>query len=147
MLRSILAGRPRSMWLGVLGALLSFCGLAADPSTITFHKQIAPILLEHCAPCHRPGQSGPFSLLTYDDARKRATQIAAVTRRRYMPPWLPESGPVKLAGERRLTELQIEQIGKWAAAGAPEGAGSDSPRIPAFTSGWQLGPPDLIVEA
>ena len=98
----------------VLGSLLSFSGFAAEVPAVTFHKHIAPILLEYCAPCHRPGESGPFPLLTYEDARKRAGQIAAVTRRRYMPPWLPEAGTEKFAGERRLTELQIELIGKWA---------------------------------
>ena len=128
-------------------SLLSCSAFAADAPAVTFHKQIAPILLEHCAPCHRPGQSAPFPLLTYEDARKRAAQIAAVTRRRYMPPWLPESGTLKFVGERRLTESQIERIAKWAAAGAPEGEPGDSPPAPAFTPGWQLGTPDLIVES
>jgi hypothetical protein len=64
-----------------------------------------------------------------------------------MPPWLPESGSVKFVGERRLTEFQVELIGKWAAAGAPEGEASDSPPTTALTPGWQIGSPDLIVEA
>ena len=64
-----------------------------------------------------------------------------------MPPWLPEPGTVKFVGERRLTDLQLDLIGKWAAAGAPEGQASDSPPTPVWTPGWQLGPPDLIVEA
>ena len=59
---------------------------------ITFNKQIAPILFEHCAECHRPNQAAPFSLLTYEDARAHATQIADVTKRRYMPPWKPAPG-------------------------------------------------------
>ena len=131
----------------VLGSLLSFTGFAAEAPAVTFHKHIAPILLEYCAPCHRPGESGPFPLLTYEDARKRAGQIATVTRRRYMPPWLPEAGTQKFAGERRLTESQIELIGKWAAAGAPEGDARDARPFRTFTPGWQLGTPDLIVEA
>ena len=144
---SIQAARTRRLSRAILVPLLSLSAFAADVPTVTFHKQIAPLLLEHCAPCHRPGQSGPFPLLTYEDARKRAAQIAAVTRRRYMPPWLPESGTMKFAGERRLTDLQIETIAKWAAAGAPEGDLADSPRTPAFAPGWQLGAPDLIIEA
>jgi Tfp pilus assembly protein PilF len=133
----------------VVRAILLFAvsGLAAAAPPVTFHKHIAPILLVYCAPCHRPGQSGPFSLLTYEDARKRAGQIAAVTRRRYMPPWLPEPGGSEFVGERRLTGAQIELIRKWAAAGAPEGSAGDSPPAPAFTPGWQLGKPDLVVEA
>jgi tetratricopeptide (TPR) repeat protein len=63
-----------------------------------------------------------------------------------MPPWLPEPGTVAFVGERRLTARQIELIGKWAAAGAPEGDAAGSPSPPVFTPGWQLGPPDLIVE-
>lgn len=128
--------------------LLAAAGLAAAAAPpVTYQKQIAPILLEYCAPCHRPGESGPFSLLTYQDARKRAGQIAAVTGRRYMPPWLPEPGSPGFVGERRLAGAQIELIRKWADAGAPEGERRDSPPAPKFTPGWQLGPPDLVVEA
>ena len=58
----------------------------------TFAHDIAPIIIENCAPCHRPGEAGPFSLLTYSDVKKHARQIASVTGRRYMPPWLPEEG-------------------------------------------------------
>ena len=70
-----------------------------------------------------------------------------MTRRRYMLPRLPEPGSPALAGERRLTGEQIEAIGKWATAGAPEGDTAGVAPAPAFTGGWQLGPPDLIVEA
>jgi Flp pilus assembly protein TadD len=131
----------------VLVSLLSCSSFAAEVPAVTFHKNIAPILLEYCAPCHRPGESGPFPLLTYEDARKRAAQIATVTRRRYMPPWLPEPGIEKFAGERRLTDSAIDLIGKWAAAGAPEGDAGDARPARSFTPGWQLGTPDLIVQA
>jgi hypothetical protein len=109
-----------------------------------FNHDIAPILYKHCASCHRPGEAGPFSLLTYQDAKKHATQIADVTRRRYMPPWLPEHGYGDFSDEQILTPEQIRVIADWAAAGAPEGGGSVTP--PKFTEGWQLGPPDLILE-
>ena len=128
----------------LLLALVESYGAAAP--AVTFHKHIAPILFEYCAPCHRPGESGPFPLLTYEDARKHAAQIAAVTRRRYMPPWLPEPGYGDFSNERRLSGAQIQLIETWAATGAQPGAPSDSPRPPTFTPGWQLGPPDLIVK-
>ena len=51
---------------------------------IVFSKDIAPILYRHCVTCHRPDGVAPFSLITYDDARRHATQIAAATARRYM---------------------------------------------------------------
>src|ERR1043166_1102361 len=113
----------------------------APPPPTTFHKEIAPILFQHCAPCHRPGQSGPFSLLTYEDARKRATQIATVTRRRYMPPWLPQAGFGEFAGERRLSDAQIASIEEWARTGAQEGGAGRRPTIRALPSDWALGTP------
>lgn len=92
----------------------------------TYNKDIAPILNSQCALCHRPGEVAPFSLLTYQDAAKRAGLIAAVTQKRFMPPWKPEPGPqpsyAKFQHERRLTGEQIAMIAAWAKAGAPEGS-------------------------
>jgi Tfp pilus assembly protein PilF len=123
------------------------CVASAAQSAVTYYREIAPILFQNCAPCHRPGQSGPFPLLTYDDAKRRASLIAAVTRRRYMPPWLPEPGYGAFLGERRLNDAQIRSIEDWARAGAPEGSASDAPPLPPMTPDWMLGAPDLVVRA
>jgi mono/diheme cytochrome c family protein len=112
-------------------------------SLADFNHDIAPIIYRHCSACHRPGEAAPFSLLTYEDVKNRAKQIADVTRRRYMPPWLPDKGD--FSDEQRLSNEEIEAIRSWASSGAPEGSGSVT--APVFTEGWQLGPPDLIVEA
>ena len=119
--------------------------LAANPPD--FAHDIAPILYRNCAPCHRPGETGPFPLLSYNDARKQAAQIAAVTRSRYMPPWLPEAGHGDFEGERRLTDREIRTVADWVAAGTPEGPADAIPPPPDFPAGWQLGHPDLILEA
>lgn len=116
---------------------------AAGCSLADFNQDIAPIIYQHCSLCHRPGEAAPFSLLSYQDVKKRAKQVADVVLRRYMPPWLPDKG--NFSGEQILSNEEIETIVSWAAAGAPEGTGSVAP--PAFTEGWQLGPPDLIAEA
>jgi mono/diheme cytochrome c family protein len=114
-------------------------------SLVDFNHDIAPVVFQQCTPCHRPGEAAPFPLLTYQDVKKRAQQIADVTSRRVMPPWLPEHGFGDFAPEQRLSDDEIEAIASWAASGAPEGDGSIAP--PQFTGGWQLGTPDLIVEA
>jgi tetratricopeptide (TPR) repeat protein len=111
----------------------------------TFNRDIAPILHDRCAPCHRPGEAAPFSLLEYSDAKKRSRQIAAVTTARVMPPWKPEAGKGEFSGELRLSDEQVRVIQEWAARGAPEGDPKDRPQPPTFTEGWQLGKPDLIV--
>ncbi len=125
------------------------CGLPlfSAPAPPTFYKDIAPLTNRFCAPCHRPGEAGPFSLLTYNDVRKRAPQILAVTKSRYMPPWLPDPAYAHFADERRLTDAQIRTIEQWVEGGLQEGALSDAPPPPQFTPGWQLGPPDLVLTA
>jgi Flp pilus assembly protein TadD len=111
----------------------------------SYAEQIAPLLFEHCARCHRPGEAAPFSLLTYEDARKHAKQIVTVTKSGYMPPWPPEPGSGDFAGGRRLTPAEIARIEQWSQAGAPPG---DLARVkpPQFVEGWQLGEPDLVLK-
>src|SRR5271166_631065 len=114
---------------------------------VTFNRDIAPIIFHYCASCHRPGEAGPFPLLTYEDVRKHGHQIAAVTQTRFMPPWLPEPQPLKFADERRLSGEQIKLIEKWVEQGMLQGRPADLPAQPQFVKGWQLGKPDLIVKA
>src|SRR5262245_60998561 len=71
--------------------------------SMTFSKDIAPIVFRRCVGCHRPDEAAPFSLLTYDQVKKRARQIAEVTARRYMPPWPPEPGYGEFVEARVLT--------------------------------------------
>jgi Flp pilus assembly protein TadD len=125
--------------------LLLAAAAHAERPAVTFNKDVAPIVYANCAACHHPGGVGPFSLLTYQDARKRARQMAAVTRDRYMPPWLPERGKGEFVGERRLTDAQIALIRRWVEAGAPEGHPDDLPPPPRFREGWPLGEPDLVL--
>jgi tetratricopeptide (TPR) repeat protein len=118
---------------------------SAPQGTITFNRDVAPIVFQKCAGCHRPGQSAPFALLTYPEVKKHARQIAEVTQRRYMPPWLPESGYGEFAFDRRLGTDQIAIIQQWVTEGAVEGDPTDLPPPPRFPERWQLGEPDLVV--
>jgi tetratricopeptide (TPR) repeat protein len=117
------------------------------PKQVTFNRDIAPIIFHYCAPCHHPGEAGPFPLLTYRDATARARQIAALTATRLMPPWLPEPQELRFADELRLSDEQIALIQKWVQQGAIEGAAADLAPAPQFAAGWQMGRPDKIIEA
>ncbi len=113
--------------------------------SLTFHRDIAPLVFENCTPCHRPGGSGPFNLLSYDDLSRRRNQIVTVTQNRYMPPWQPEPGYGEFIGERRLNVDQIGRLAQWVAEGAVEGDPADAPEAPEWPTGWHLGEPDAIV--
>src|SRR5260370_25294912 len=112
---------------------------------VTFYRDIAPIVYQNCSPCHRPGESAPFPLLSYDDARRHARQIADVTNRRYMPPWPPEDDRGTFVEERRLTDAQIRLITEWVPQGTPAQSDADTPAPPSTDSEWNLGKPDLLL--
>lgn len=114
--------------------------------TLTFNKDVAPIIYKNCVGCHRPGEVAPFSLLSYGDVKKRAKQIKNVTSDRVMPPWQAEAGHGEFLDERRLTEVEISKIRMWVEQGAVEGEAKDLPPAPKFTDGWQLGEPDLVLK-
>jgi hypothetical protein len=113
----------------------------------TYHRDVVPILQKHCQDCHRPGQVAPFSLLSYDQARKRASDIVNVTQDRLMPPWhasTSKGGPFR--GARVLSEAERKTLSDWALANCPAGEPKDAPAARNWPSEWALGPPDLILE-
>jgi tetratricopeptide (TPR) repeat protein/mono/diheme cytochrome c family protein len=134
----------RSLRITWIAAAALACG-DRIPEAPTYTADVAPILHARCAQCHHPTGAAPFPLLSWDDARAQAPLIAAATRARRMPPWLPDAGDFPFADERRLTEREIAILGRWSEQGAPHGAGV-APDPPARSDGWQLGQPDLIVE-
>jgi tetratricopeptide (TPR) repeat protein len=130
----------------MLTAFLAAAMTLQATARVTFHKDIAPIVWARCTPCHRPGEIGPFSLLTYLDLKQRLTQIKIVTERRIMPPWKPDPGSGEFEGERRLTDAELALIQRWIADGAVEGSPAERTKgPPLWNDGWQLGTPDLVV--
>jgi cytochrome c-type biogenesis protein CcmH/NrfG/mono/diheme cytochrome c family protein len=141
-------GRPISnpVTRAVGCVIADFKGGAEPVPAVTFSKHIAPIVFDRCATCHRPNGAAPFSLLTYADARSRGSLMAAVTRRRFMPPWKAEPGYGDFAGQRHLSDQEIRLFQQWVEAGVPEGNPRDLPPRPrSDEGGWQLGTPDLVV--
>jgi Tetratricopeptide repeat len=115
---------------------------SADP---TYAKNIAPLVADRCGMCHHPGGPAPFSLLTYADVRRRATQMASVTRARFMPPWKVDPGDGPFVGQHHLSDAEIAMIQEWVDRGAPEGDTGDLPPPQPRHIGWQLGMPDMTV--
>jgi len=119
--------------------------VAAQPASgpPTFSREIAPIVFEQCAPCHRDGGDAPFSLTSYADVRRRAATIRAVVSQRYMPPWKPVPGVGDFLGARRLSDREIRLLMDWADAGTPLGDAAQMPEVPAVPVAGN--PPDLVL--
>ena len=134
---------------GCAGAVV-FCTLAAAPASgqpapVTFSKDVAPIIFAKCAGCHRDGGDAPFSLTTFDQVRRHAKTIRAVTATRYMPPWKPDPGFGEFYGARRLTDVEIAAFDHWIAGGLLPGNPRELPAAPAAAEGWPQGPPDVVL--
>ena len=147
--------RPRRSWAIVLGAAAGVFGMmaaarghlvSAAEVPVTYNGQIAPVLYAHCTSCHHEGGSGPFSLMHYSDAKRFGTVMEQATGSRYMPPWLPSGPHGMFADDRRLTTEEIALIRRWVNTGMAEGAVNAALKVPDYTSGWQLGAPDLVLE-
>ena len=124
--------------MGLLGLLAAFFFAPPPP---TFSHDVAPLLYRRCANCHHSGGVAPFPLIAYSETAKRATLIAQVTAKRYMPPWLPTEPTFK--NSLRLTDAEIALLSRWSDAGAPAGDPGETPPPPQFSEGWTLGKPDL----
>jgi mono/diheme cytochrome c family protein len=140
-------------WFACLGAHAAaqsstepnLLGASIAGGKVTYNKDIAVIIFKHCVPCHRPGEVGPFPLLTYSDVSRRAKLIGTVTERHIMPPWKPEPSYGQFRGARRLEEAEIKAISQWVAEGAPEGKKEDLRATPQVADTAQLGKPDLVL--
>jgi len=106
---------------------------------------MAPLVYKNCTPCHRPGESGPFSLLNYADAVKKAKLIKFVTQSRYMPPWPADPSYSHFIGENVLTDNEIALVKAWADQGCPRGDSLQEPKAPVFYTGSYFGKPDLVI--
>ena len=128
--------------------LLVFAAQTLCAQTPTYYKDIAPIILAHCAPCHQPKEAAPFSLLSYEDVAKRASFIKKVVSSHYMPPWRADRTYSHFANERSLTEAQIALLVQWVDNKMPAGNPADAPRIqPPMAGTLYHRQPDLVLTA
>ena len=130
----------------VISGLIPAAYGAEGTLTPTYNRDIAPILQQNCQGCHRPGEAGPMSLLTYQQVRPYAAAIKEAVALRKMPPWFADPHYGKFSNDRSLPQAEIDTIVSWVKAGAPEGDPSDAPKPKEFVDGWNIGKPDLVLE-
>lgn len=115
------------------------------PKVPTFSKDVAPILYKKCAPCHSDSRIAPFSLVGYENARKRALTIVAVTESKYMPPWRAKENYGEFRNVAALTPDEREILKRWSETGTQLGDPVAIPEPPKVVPGWRLGKPDFVL--
>lgn len=127
--------------------IVSSCGNKKKPdlpSEITFTEHVAPVIHKNCTPCHRPGQAGPFSLITYQDVLRKAATIQIVVTEKFMPPWPADPEYSHFIGEKVLSEYDIALIDQWIHDGCKPGIAGKS-TAPEFNDTSSFGKPDLTL--
>ena len=132
---------------------LSLLCFAAPPSvslgrpqtSVTWSRDVAPVVQRHCQVCHRKGQVGPFELRTYQDARAWSEMIREVIEAGRMPPWGADPAYGRFSNDPSLSPAEKKLLLDWIDAGSPEGNPADLPPPAVFPEGWAIGRPDLVV--
>jgi hypothetical protein len=131
----------------LFGACAAIGSLAASvPSSVTFNKDVLPVMQKRCQTCHRPGEVAPMSFLTYQEARPWAKAIREAVLTRKMPPWFADPHYGKFANDRSLSQPEIDTLVSWVDGGAKEGDPKDAPAPVQWVDGWSIGQPDRVFE-
>ena len=132
----------------LLSLLVCCFSVVASGATgsVTFSKDVAPILQKNCQGCHRPGEAAPMSLRTYQEARPWAKAMKQAVLAKKMPPWFADAQYGHFRNDRSLPQKDIDTLVSWVDAGAPEGDPKDLPQPLAFVDGWNIGQPDMVLE-
>ena len=130
--------------------LASIAAVTAAPKTsaptVTFQRDVLPVLQKNCQGCHRPGEAAPMSFLSYKETRPWAKAIREAVLKGKMPPWFADPHVGKWANDRSLSKADIETLVQWADNGAIEGDVKDGPAPRTFVTGWNIGNPEYVVE-
>ncbi|MCI0463100.1 MAG: redoxin domain-containing protein [Gemmataceae bacterium] len=146
-LDELLAGKQISQaTTPIAGCLIGRAPRPKAEATVTYARHVAPILQNRCQECHRPGQIGPFSLLTYDDSSSWSAMIHEVVEERRMPPWHADPKHGKWSNDRSLSPEERKTILAWIDQGCPKGDMKDLPKPREFVKGWTIGKPDAVFE-
>jgi hypothetical protein len=132
--------------LAALGMFLpSVARIRTSAASVTFSKDVAPIIQKNCMVCHRPGEVAPMAFTSYKEVRPWARSIREKVVTREMPPWFADPKHGEFSNDCRLSQKEIDTIVAWVEGGAPEGDPKELPANPKFTEGWQIGKPDAVL--
>lgn len=142
----LLAGKEVSIPETVApGCIIDRMDRSPRQGRITWSKDIAPIVHQRCATCHRAGEIAPFSLTSYRQALGWAETIREVVEEGRMPPWSANPKHGKFLNDPRLEEREKKLLLEWIDAGCPEGNADETPKLSPHPTGWNIPEPDVVV--
>lgn len=128
----------------VAGCLIGRKSRPRSDGSITYARDVSRIFQKNCQECHRPGQAGPMSLLTFDEVVGWSAMVREVVEERRMPPWDADPHYGTFANDRSLSDADRDMILAWLEHGTPRGDDKDMPPSREFSQGWTIGKPDVV---
>ena len=124
---------------------------AAALTAVTYHRDVARILQQHCVECHHDGGIAPFALDDLAEVKDRARAIQRVVEQRQMPPWF--AAPIAAGAENpwandcSLSARDKTDLLAWLdSPNRPLGDAREGPVPRRATGEWSIGTPDLVVQ-
>jgi peroxiredoxin len=153
--RGAIAGLEAAIQEILAGEEVSTPSLAASGETVTFPAQVAvsytrdvaPVLAEQCASCHREGGVAPFAMDSHTMVQGWSPMIREVLMTKRMPPGQIDAHVGDFVNDRLLDDEAVRNIIAWADAGAAKDGDTDPlAELTWPTSKWANGEPDLILD-
>ena len=119
----------------------------ADFASISYEKDVAPILVEKCMKCHVEGGIAPWQMKNYEAVFGWSTMMREVLRTKRMPPWHADPHYGLWKDDLSLTTKELQTLVHWIDAGAKKSAEEKDP-LAEYHKGipqWDMGEPDLKI--
>ncbi|MFK7864813.1 MAG: redoxin domain-containing protein [Pseudohongiellaceae bacterium] len=124
------------------GEAISF----SSNDSISYSKDIAPVLAENCASCHREGGIAPFAMDSHAMVQGWSPMIREVLMTKRMPPGQIDGHIGEFLNGMVLDDQQVRNVIAWAEAGAPKDGDEDPlTQLTWPESEWAFGEPDYII--
>ncbi len=148
-LEAKLAGQPiANPVVATTGEAIAFpTRLAHDRVTPSYETEIAPVILENCASCHREGGVGPFAMNSHAMREAWSPMIREVLMTNSMPPGQIDSHIGDFVNDSLIGDSNVQKILHWIAAGSPKDGNSDPLAEKTWpATKWAFGDPDYIIK-
>jgi hypothetical protein len=114
---------------------------------ISYSEDVAPIIAENCATCHRVGGIAPFAMDSHAMVQGWSPMIREVLMTKRMPPGQLDPHVGNFANDYNLAVADQQTLIQWIDAGAQQDGTADPlAELTWPESKWAYGEPDLIVK-
>ena len=126
------------------GSMVSYEVRTTVPS---YSQDIAPVLAENCASCHREGGIAPFAMDSHTMVKGWSPMIREVLMTKRMPPGQIDGHIGEFLNDMLVDDQDVRNIIAWVDAGAPKDDANDPlTELTWPESKWAFGEPDYIIK-